>query len=230
MKYNHRRENAEGIWERRCSHCLNWFLEDREHFYRQKHWWNSWCRECDRVRARDTMSRRRADTGEAEKVRRAKEKHRKSLKGKDWRRQRFAVDNAIRETRLRNAPYALTVQQWNEIKTLLDYKCAYCDTFCEKLELEHVVPLCVDNCPGTVIGNVVPACPDCNRSKGVRRVENWRPDIVPHLRVILDLIERSVSDYSTSERSTYIRLRRPGRYDHQGRTYHTSGNAAHAAT
>lgn len=35
----------------------------------------------------------------------------------------------------------------------------------EKTEWDHWVPVYDDNCPGHVIGNLVPLCPSCNRLK-----------------------------------------------------------------
>ncbi|MFD3577476.1 HNH endonuclease [Streptomyces sp. NPDC058644] len=50
--------------------------------------------------------------------------------------------------------------------------CAYCGERSPSLHQEHVVPISRGGVDG--IGNLVPACPDCNLSKGDRTVMEWR--------------------------------------------------------
>jgi 5-methylcytosine-specific restriction endonuclease McrA len=187
------RRLRDGRQERRCSRCRSWFPEDAEFspikrqdgvIYR-----NSWCRSCVRKRARERMQQRRADETEALRVRDARRRHQKSPRGRQWRRQRLAIDNAIRRQRLTGAPSTLTPAQWSGIVGLLNGRCTYCGKLPSRLELDHVIPVCAEDYPGTILGNVVPACPDCNQGKGSRRVEQWRPGIVPQLLTVLARIE-----------------------------------------
>jgi len=54
--------------------------------------------------------------------------------------------------------------------------CAYCSVHiseCKKLHMDHYIPLNDPSCPGTVCGNIVPACQSCNSSKGDRDAVDW---------------------------------------------------------
>lgn len=50
--------------------------------------------------------------------------------------------------------------------------CAYCGDRSRALHQEHVVPISRGGVDG--IGNLVPACPDCNLAKGDRTLMEWR--------------------------------------------------------
>ncbi|WP_221890709.1 HNH endonuclease signature motif containing protein [Streptomyces sp. WAC01280] len=50
--------------------------------------------------------------------------------------------------------------------------CAYCGERTSSLQQEHVVPISRGGVDG--IGNLVPACPNCNLVKGDRTVMEWR--------------------------------------------------------
>lgn len=72
----------------------------------------------------------------------------------------------------------VTGRQWRFIKSLwLDggiVRCAYCGEKSEDVERDHVQP--VSNGGGTTPENIVPACPECNRSKNGKPVTEWYPD------------------------------------------------------
>ena len=60
---------------------------------------------------------------------------------------------------------------WDNIKTAYDSKCAYCGKRTAKLTKDHVVPISKggkDN-----MGNIVPACFDCNRKKNAESLLDW---------------------------------------------------------
>lgn len=59
----------------------------------------------------------------------------------------------------------LTPQQWAAILTSFKGRCAYCGRK-GKLTQDHVVPVSLGGAYS--IGNIVPACPSCNSSKGAK--------------------------------------------------------------
>jgi 5-methylcytosine-specific restriction endonuclease McrA len=193
--FGNRREN-DGKWARRCSNCRLWQPENKDHFPTQVQrgitYWNSWCRECFRKRAREQQRQRRADPIEAQRVRDEKERHRTSSKGRAWRAQRNVIDNSSHRQRLTGTPCTLTPDQWTRVCELLDHCCTYCGCQPERLEIDHVIPISADDYPGTILGNVVPACIHCNRSKGGKQMAQWRPELMPRLLDVLARIESAM--------------------------------------
>jgi 5-methylcytosine-specific restriction endonuclease McrA len=137
------------------------------------------------------MRERRTDPIEAQRVKDERKRHRDSPQGRAWRRERYVIDNAAQRQRHTGAPCTLTAAQWAGIRELFGYCCAYCGCQPGQLEIDHVIPISADDYPGTIVGNVVPACQECNLSKANKRVEQWRPDIVPRVR---DLLAATVSN------------------------------------
>lgn len=195
------RREQDGCWERRCSKCRTWQPEGAENFPVIKRadgvYWDSNCRSCRRKHARERMQERRADPVEAQQVRDERTRHRNSPQGRAWRSQRYVIDNAAHRQRHTGAPCTLTPAQWARICELLGYCCAYCGNQAERkrrpggtwLEIDHIIPVCAEGFPGTIFGNVIPACCSCNRSKGRRSVEQWRPEILPHLHEVLSRLQ-----------------------------------------
>ena len=70
-----------------------------------------------------------------------------------------------RRARMLGAGPGLTSAEWAEVLAEFDYRCAYCHKSSDALELEHMVPLVQGG--SNARRNVVPACGDCNRQKGV---------------------------------------------------------------
>jgi 5-methylcytosine-specific restriction endonuclease McrA len=63
----------------------------------------------------------------------------------------------------------------NDIRRLLirhDHRCSYCNERSDRLELDHVIPLSRGGRHS--IGNLVPACLRCNRSKHAKLLVEWR--------------------------------------------------------
>lgn len=82
-----------------------------------------------------------------------------------------------REQRRRDRINALP-RDWrgdDKEQTLLmfDYQCAYCGAHQEDkpLQFDHYIDVYRDDCPGTIPGNMVPACHSCNRKKGNKGIE-----------------------------------------------------------
>lgn len=70
-----------------------------------------------------------------------------------------------RRARMLAAGPGITSAEWLEVLAEFDHRCAYCHKHFDALELEHMVPLARGG--SNARRNVVPACGDCNRQKGV---------------------------------------------------------------
>lgn len=63
-------------------------------------------------------------------------------------------------------------RDWERLVARYGGRCAYCGDRPELLHMEHVVPLSRGGRNG--IGNVLPACPPCNMSKGAKLLVEWK--------------------------------------------------------
>jgi 5-methylcytosine-specific restriction endonuclease McrA len=63
-------------------------------------------------------------------------------------------------------------RDWLRLLARLEHRCAYCGVGGARLEMDHVIPLARGG--RHAIGNVLPACPTCNRSKWDRLLVEWR--------------------------------------------------------
>ena len=80
---------------------------------------------------------------------------------------------ARRRARRKGLPNTLTVEQWEAIKQVYRYRCAYCGAKEAKkhpLTQDHVVP--IKKGGGTTMDNIVPACRSCNSKKGTNLPAN----------------------------------------------------------
>lgn len=75
-----------------------------------------------------------------------------------------------RKARLKQLPYTLTTQQWEEIKNHFNYSCAYCGEN-KPLEQEHYHPLTQGGEYTT--DNIICACKSCNSSKSNKSCHEW---------------------------------------------------------
>lgn len=78
--------------------------------------------------------------------------HRQTLKKRDRRR--------------------VTAEDIRKLFERFDNRCAYCDDRAEHLEIDHVLPLARGG--RHAIGNLLPACRKCNRSKHDHLLVEWR--------------------------------------------------------
>lgn len=181
---NRRQSSTE--WERCCSRCKEWKPENTDVFSTKRqagHVYYSWCRDCARECARDRMRARRSDAVEKERVRDEHERHARSSQGLAWKRRRSYLDNSIR--RAPHLVHDLRPDEWERIIDAFSGACAYCRQSSGRLEADHVIPLSDPGCPGTVVGNLVPACAPCNRSKRRKRLDEWRPEVVEYVLSVL---------------------------------------------
>jgi len=75
-----------------------------------------------------------------------------------------------RESKKKNLPSTLTIQQWDSVRLYFDNHCAYCNAD-EPLAQEHVVP--IDSGGEYTRDNIICACISCNSSKGKKPFLSW---------------------------------------------------------
>lgn len=96
-----------------------------------------------------------------------------------WRAEnpeRFAVQvrtyTSNRRARKRAAStFRVTPRDWDRLVSRYQGRCAYCDTG-GQMTMDHVIPIARGG--GHRIGNLVPACETCNKSKGPLLLIEWR--------------------------------------------------------
>lgn len=120
-------------------------------------------------------------------------KEQASKRGREWvkknprkqrdRVRRWALNNRDkieqyqfrRRSRLRKGRCDLTSEQWEQIKSFYDYRCAFCRRR-RQLTKDHFVP--VSKGGEHTAANIIPLCISCNCSKGSRKVTKT---FQPHL-------------------------------------------------
>ena len=96
------------------------------------------------------------------------DKARNNAKMREWKktpkgRKSTTIQQQKRRARKAAVVHDLTAEQWESTLEYFGYQCAYCGQK-EDLEQDHFVPLCMGG--GYTVGNIIPACPSCNSSKG----------------------------------------------------------------
>lgn len=137
----------------------------------------SFCRGCNRERAKIRQRKRRADPTERLRVQEEKKRYSLSDKGRKWKRVRSRIDNHRRQKRTRSRPFCWSVADWERCQAAWGYSCAYCGRIGSGLTQDHFIPVSDPSSPGTVPGNMVPACPSCNYSKQHRNPDRWCSDV-----------------------------------------------------
>lgn len=149
---------------RRCIRCREVKQLDVATFSKRDDgkYFTSWCQECYRRRAKEYAAGRRATKPET--VREEKRRHNKSERGRAAKRLRSFIDNNARRQRHLGKPFRWDADGWKRCMGAWRYRCAYCDAG-GFLTQDHFIPINHPNFPGTVPGNIVPACESCNYSK-----------------------------------------------------------------
>lgn len=105
-----------------------------------------------------------------------RKKHQRKHDPKTKEQRRLAC--ARRNSRKKGLPSTLTTRNWRVILDVFANSCAYCDKHQNDLDKtlhkEHVIPM--DNGGGFTITNIIPACFDCNVSKGTQDMRTWLQD------------------------------------------------------
>lgn len=88
--------------------------------------------------------------------------------------EKHRVYEANRRSRKINNPGSVGVNERDWLRLVDRYRgcCAYCGEKSGSIELDHVIPLSKGG--RHAIGNVLPACTSCNRSKNARWLADWR--------------------------------------------------------
>lgn len=136
----------------------------------------SWCKDCNREKARLRQAARRKSETEKTKLLEEKARYAQSEKGRLAKQKQSETDNHKRRSRLIAAPYLWTMAHWAQAKEEWGHACAYCGGTTALLTQDHFIPLSHPACPGTLPKNMVPACQSCNSSKGALMPEDWHTD------------------------------------------------------
>ncbi len=149
--------------ERRHAQNREWRSEHREEYKAQQAVYREQKREELRLYARDYAAKN------PEKLAAYRRTHRDVLRVHCQRRQARKLD----------LPDTFTVEDLGIALGYFHGVCAYCGhpaglfDYHQVLHADHYVPLNDPACPGTVPGNMVPACQSCNESKGHKNPRDW---------------------------------------------------------
>lgn len=72
--------------------------------------------------------------------------------------------------KLRKESFAM--KAWLEVKRSFGYRCVYCSST-RQLVMDHAVPISIDALGEHKLGNLVPACRECNSTKGKKRYDDY---------------------------------------------------------
>lgn len=172
-----------------CSRCSKTFPLTPDYFQGRVvkgKWYSGWCKDCHREYARERQRKRRADPIERQKVLEEKRRYNQSKKGREWKRIRSVIDNHKRRQRKIAGWYCWTPAAWERCQQEWNYRCAYCGAEGTLLQ-DHFIPLSHPDCPGTVPGNMVPACSKCNLAKGSLHPAEWIQDKQVYARIVEQL-------------------------------------------
>jgi len=105
-------------------------------------------------------------------------KHRQELNQKQRRYHKTHYHIYIRNIENRRArsagvPNTLTAKEWQIIKVIYGYRCAYCGNKPKLLTKDHIVPMAKGG--GHTANNIVPACKSCNSQKHIGVPPDFQP-------------------------------------------------------
>ena len=103
-------------------------------------------------------------------------------------KEKFRIKNLKRYSLKKSLPSTLTIEQWKEIKSKFNNKCAYCGRELP-LAQEHFIPLSKGG--EYTVNNIIPACKSCNSSKNDSDFFNWYPTY----RYYSEKRERNILNY-----------------------------------
>lgn len=178
-----------------CSQCTRRLLATTENFRFRKcrHSLHSWCRECERRKARDHQRdyqkrhpdrakanrlawyyshREHANAVNAQWIKAHREQRREAVLRNSARSRRKNIETVRKHVQLRRAkrrclPAELTVKQIKLARAYFNGCCAVCGRapdFWHTIALDHWIPLSSPHCPGTTAANTLPLC---HSTKGV---------------------------------------------------------------
>jgi len=152
-------EKKEGYYF--CSSCRRFKL--KKHFAIAKDRVSgvkSTCKECVNKNYHENMKNQEYRDLRNEKLREYKKEN----------RDKFNIYQQRRRSKAKELDSSLTADQWENIKDLFLHECCYCGE--EKvLEQDHFIPLSKGG--EYTHNNIVPACKNCNSSKGNKDFSKW---------------------------------------------------------
>lgn len=93
---------------------------------------------------------------------------------RQWRKLNPASTRSSKyKRRVRELQGVLSERDWSRTLNRFDHRCAYCGRK-GRMTVDHVVPLSRGG--RNAVGNVLPACRQCNSSKHARFLSEWRLD------------------------------------------------------
>lgn len=109
-----------------------------------------------------------------------------------------ATQEQRRRARKATAENNFSTNDWKSALMYFDNKCAYCLSYHDGLQQDHIIPLSKGG--GYTPQNIIPACPKCNRSKYTHDMESWfkkesfyaEATLINILRYVEDLSEKEV--------------------------------------
>lgn len=93
---------------------------------------------------------------------------------KQWRSEnpeRARINSNKRRVRALGAAGSHTAEEWEALKAMWGYRCAYCGIALDRFHEDHVVPLTKGGTDG--IENILPSCGSCNHSKSDSMLYEW---------------------------------------------------------
>lgn len=95
-----------------------------------------------------------------------------------------------RRDRIRALPRDFKGDDKDQTMLMFDYQCAACGAHEEDkvLQYDHYIDLYQEDCPGTVMGNMIVLCSGCNRRKGDKGAEWFKEDKRNEIEETLSLL------------------------------------------
>ena len=172
------KENLLMIGFIKCEKCGE-FKEAIEKYFKPKNkgQLGSPCLSCTNKSGKEYKRILRSIPLENEKLKEIKRRYSKTKKGKENKRFHSTSYNHKRRHVENNIPFSWTGKNWRLALEYFNNKCCYCGTDAVKqLTQDHFIPISDKNSPGTVPGNMVPACWDCNMNKRKQNPYDWCKD------------------------------------------------------
>jgi len=113
---------------------------------------------------------------------------RNDYKFDDKSREYYREKQRRRRERLQDLPKDYGKEDRLMVEDAFEGVCGYCGAFPEDVPFEHdhFIDAYNDDCPGTVVGNMVYSCRPCNRSKGKQDPKDWlSPERYEYVRKLL---------------------------------------------
>lgn len=135
----------------------------------------SYCRLCSRELHLNTYYKHKT-CPDAKRLTEEERHQYKVAKDARYRRKHYDIrvhNNRKRRARKRGVENTLTAREWEIIKAVYGYRCAYCGQKPKLLTQDHIIPISKGG--GHTANNVIPACRSCNSRKSVGEPSPFQP-------------------------------------------------------